>query len=114
MEYIILNGKYGGIGVKYCRSLLNTNVVPDENYLENYCSSSFDINKTYILVFDYTPVIAGDIYIKYPGNVWTKLKLNSKIIHTIMNKITLYKPHISKKANILASIHRSSLTYITI
>lgn len=97
-----------------CNKLIGTNLVPIRMDLRSVNNTNFDLHTTNIIVYDYTPVISGNIIIRYPGTEWKKLKLNSKLVHTIMSKIQFKQPHAMRRANILASIKLSHIQYIDI
>lgn len=107
----IIRAKYTGGGIVIrLKQLLGTNESINNEDFENYpCYNSNEIN---IIAFDYTPVISGDVYIKYPNKVWEKLRLNSKIINKIKKNIVIRTPHISNKSNIIMSIRSSELNFI--
>lgn len=107
MKLNIVHG-YGLHDVRQLNSIIGTYKYPK---LNNQINEFID-NGVNVFIADYTPVQQGNILIKYPNQVWKKLRLNSKIVKTILANITFVKPHCSTKSNILASIHRSRIITI--
>ena len=113
MEVYIIKGKYEGVNIVHkLNKLIGTYDVPDLNNLEN--PSFYNNDDVNILVFDYTPIIQGNILIKYPGKKWEKLKMNSKLFNYIKKQITYKSPHTSKRSNWISSIRVSSINTIKV
>ena len=113
MKINILKAKYSGhdIVVKL-NGLIDTNNELDTKYLKN--PQFYNKDEINILVYDYTPVIRGNILIKYPNESWTRLRMNSKIFNLTKKRITYREVHPIKKSNWLHSIQQSKLNSIDI
>lgn len=100
----ILRGKNGHEGTKYLKSLYeNRNI--DVDVLKSHLRNAFtyDEDKVMILICDYTPVIGGNIQIKYPNQEnWQKLRMNSKTVNTIKKKVDFREIHAIDRASWLA------------
>lgn len=101
---------YGLNDVRQIKRILGTKELP----ILNNSSNEFELNKVNIFVADYTPMETGNILIKYPDNVWVKLRINSKIVNHIMKQIEYKTPHYFKNQNVMASIQLSKIKSIEI
>jgi len=109
----VLRAKYtGGNIVHELNRYIGTSKDISSEFLEN--PEVYDKNRASILVYDYTPIVQGNILIREVSGTWKKLRLNSKIFKVIKNKIVLRKPHISQRSNWISSIRRSNLNFIEI
>jgi hypothetical protein len=99
---VILKSKNGHAGVKYLSSLYKSKV--NKNTLLSHLRNplSYNEEKVMILISDYSPVISGNVQIKYPGKKWELLKLNSKIVNKLKKKVDFRVIHGNDRSSWLA------------
>lgn len=103
MEAIILKGNNGHAAVSCLRSLHLNKSVDKETLLSHLRNPlSYDDEKLMILVCDYTPVISGNVQIKYPGKGWELLKLNTKIANRLKSMVEFRSIHAYDRSSWLA------------
>jgi len=109
----VLRAKYTGANIVHeLNRYIGTSKDISSEFLEN--PEAYNKNRVSILVYDYTPVVQGNILIKEVSGTWEKLRLNSKIFKALKNKVVLKESHISKRSNWISSIRRSNLNFIEI